>query len=62
MLEKIKNAKFRIPEKHEVLHRSYKAGHTSYFALVFFEGHGLYASIGGILALLCIADFFLHFE
>lgn len=58
----MKKVHFRIPEKHEMLHHSYKGVHTSYFALVFLEGHGFYAIAGGILFAMCIADFFLHFE
>ena len=57
-----RSARFRIPAKHEVLHRSYKGAHTSYFMLVFIEGHGMYAMAGGLLFLLSLADFFLHFE
>ena len=57
-----RRAHFRIPAKHEVLHRSYKGAHTSYFMLVFIEGHGMYAMAGGLLFLLSLADFFLHFE
>lgn len=57
-----RSAHFKVPAKHEVLHRSYKGAHTSYFMLVFLEGHGFYAIAGGLLCVLSIADFFLHFE
>jgi len=59
--EKMK-MKFKIPNQHEMLARSYKGAHTSYFALVALEGHGFYALAGALLAVLSIADFFLHFE
>jgi len=62
LLAKLRRIRFRIPAKHDLLHRSYKAGHTSYFMLVFIEGHGMYAMAGGLLFLLSLADFFLHFE
>lgn len=54
--------KVRIPTMHELCHRSYKLGHTSYFGFVFLEGHGIYATIGGGLFILAFLDLFLHFE
>ena len=54
--------KFRLITKAELLHSSYKLGHTSYFALVFVEGHTFYAIVGGFLFLLSVADYFIHFE
>lgn len=62
MWNKIKNVKFTIPTKHDLLHSSYKGGHTTYFLAVFIEGHGFYALTGGFLFALCILDFFIHFE
>lgn len=53
---------FRIPSRNELLARSHKGFHTAYFALVYIEGHGLYAITGGLLFLLAVLDFFLHFE
>lgn len=61
MLARIRRIRFRIPERNDVLHRAHNGIHTGYFALVFIEGHGLYAVAGGALCALSIANFFLHF-
>lgn len=61
-LPKLPRINLRIPTRDELLHRSYKGGHTAYFALVYLEGHGLYAVTGGALFLLAVLDWFLHFE
>ena len=31
-------------------HRGHALFHTGYFTFVFMEGHGLYASLGGVMA------------
>ena len=62
MLRRIRLIRFRIPHRNDLLHRAHNGIHTSYFALVFIEGHGLYAVTGGMLCLLSIANFFLHFS
>lgn len=61
MFKRIRTIHFRIPDRNDLLHRAHNGIHTSYFALVFVEGHGLYAMAGGALCLLSIANFFLHF-
>lgn len=61
MFRRIRTIHFRIPDRNDVLHRAHNGIHTSYFALVFIEGHGLYAVTGGLLCALSIANFFLHF-
>lgn len=61
MLRRIRTIHFRIPDRNDVLNRAHNGIHTSYFALVFIEGHGLYAVTGGLLCALSIANFFLHF-
>lgn len=53
---------WRVPTRNELLGRAHKTVHTAYFALVFVEGHGLYAMAGGSLFVLAIADFFLHYD
>lgn len=62
MLNRITRVRFRIPDRNDLLHRAHNGIHTSYFALVFIEGHGLYAVTGGMLCALSIANFFLHFS
>lgn len=65
LIEKLFNLRLpriRIPTSHEIMHRSYKLGHISYFGFVFLEGHGFYAMIGGGLFFLTFLDLFLHFE
>lgn len=54
--------KWRVPTRNEMLARSHKLIHTSYFGLVYLEGHGLYAAAGGSLFLLAVAEMFLHYE
>lgn len=61
-IPKITKASFRIPSRNELLAKSHKSFHTAYFAAVFVEGHGFYAATGGVLFLLAIVDFFLHYD
>lgn len=51
-----------LPTRNELLAKAHKSVHTAYFALVYIEGHGMYAMAGGSLFVLAIADFFLHYE
>lgn len=54
--------RLRVPARNELLGKAHKGIHTAYFALVYIEGHGMYAMAGGSLFVLAVLDFFLHYE
>lgn len=35
--------------RHDIIHEGQPIAHLGYFAAVFFEGHGVYSSMGGLL-------------
>jgi hypothetical protein len=53
---------FRIPSKQVILGRFSHCVHVTYFGAVALEGHGIYATAGGLMCILVILNFFLHFE
>lgn len=60
MLDRLKayREKLRHSRAPEVLHEGHGFAHLVYCVAVFFEGHGLYALMGGILALFTLALLF----
>lgn len=48
--------------RYDLLHEGTKTAHLIYFGSVFFEGHGVYSSMGGILFLLGAAAVIFHEE
>lgn len=61
-LPRIKAISIRMPMRNELLHKSHTGIHSVYFGLVFLEGHGLYAFTGGVLCMLTILNWFLHYD
>ena len=54
--------KFRRPTAKGLMHHIAHSAHVSYFGAAFFEAHGTYGTIAGVLCLLGILNYFLHFE
>lgn len=55
-------AVFRLPHHTDTLRHTSHGIHLTYFGAAFIEGHGLYAIIAGVLVVVGIANYFLHFE
>lgn len=47
---------------HQLLAEGHKGVHSLYFTAVAIEGHGFYATCGGVLAVLAVLNIFLKFE
>jgi hypothetical protein len=53
---------FKVPSRNAVLHHVEHGMHSVYFGAVALEGHGLYATAGGILFVLVILNYFFHYD
>ncbi len=60
MINKIKATLHINP--HKTLHSTFNGTHALYFGAAFMEGHGVYMYAAGILGILTIANWFIHFE
>jgi len=56
------NIVVRVPHVRDTLRHGSHAIHCSYFGAVWWEAHGLYAAMGGVLLVLGVLNYFVHFE
>ena len=53
---------FRVPSRQDIMQRAHKGVHTAYFGAVFYEAHGMYAAMGGVLFVFAVVDWFFHID
>lgn len=52
----------KVPHVKDTFRHVAHISHVTYFGSVWWEAHGLYASMGGVLLILGVANYFLHYE